>query len=254
VAFFWLGYPVSAGVVVRRVLTAALTTLAFWNSYTHTVHWFGVHGQEDAAQFLALIPEAGLILALLFAASGELTGPQKWLVGFVGFGSIGITISANLAGAPPGVAGSIAALVAPVFAILGFALEVTGPAKTGPVAVDQEPAQPGPVDQSGVDQSEPRTTRDRRTNVDQKSGPVAVVHPDQNTGPVRTTKPRTTRDRRTNVELLARINHLVHAGELPPNPSATRIRAALACNKTRAGQLRKDFATQADTPAAGAAG
>lgn len=238
------------GVVVRRVLTTALTVLAFWNSWTHTVQWFADHGQGDAARWLALIPEAGLILGLLFLAGGNLTAAQRVLVGLVGVGSVGITISANLAGASPGLAGKVAALVAPVFAILGFALEITGDRTrdTGPVP------KAGPVVVS-------ESTPDRRTGADQKSGPadrtsrgpVVVVHPDQRTGPVRTkpvsrgrtTRPRSTPDRRTDAELIARIGQLVATGELPADPSATRIRAALACNKTRAGQLKKDFAAQA---------
>jgi hypothetical protein len=242
---------VNAGVVVRRSLTTALTCLAFWNSYTHTVDWFTAHGQEGAAHFLALIPEAGLILALLFLASGNLTRMQRGLVAVVGFGSVGITVAANLAGAGPGRTGQVAALVAPVFAVLGFGLEVCGPAPApGPVAVpDQSPGpvtvhpdqnKTGPLDQTSGPRA--RTT-----------GPLPMVHPDQGPGPNpkrSTPKPRTTtrRTRTTDQQHLARVTELVAEGVLPDHPSATRIQAALGINKTKAGHLRDLYATQADTP------
>lgn len=108
---------------IRRALTASLTCVAFWNSYTHTVDWFTEHGQAAQAGWLALIPEVGVILVVLTLALDKLNTAQKWIVGSIGAGSLLITFTANLAGASDGPMGIAAALVAPVFAVLGFALE-----------------------------------------------------------------------------------------------------------------------------------
>jgi hypothetical protein len=111
---------------VRRLLTASLTGIAFWNSYEHTVAWFRGNGQEAAAWALALIPEVGVFLVILSLALDHLTRPQKWVLGSVALGSVSVTLTANLAGAGPGLFGVAAALVAPLFAIAGFALEMLG--------------------------------------------------------------------------------------------------------------------------------
>jgi hypothetical protein len=111
---------------VRRLLTAGLTGIAFWNSYEHTVDWFRENGQAGAAGALALIPEVGVFLVILSLALDHLTRPQKVVLGFVALGSVSVTLTGNLAGAGPGVFGVCAALVAPLFAIAGFALELMG--------------------------------------------------------------------------------------------------------------------------------
>jgi len=128
---------------LRRGLTTGLTTIAFVNSYRHTAQWFRDHDQEAQAQWLALIPEAGVILVVLTLAQGQLTRPTKWLIGAFGAGSLGLTFTANIAAAGPGFMGLLAALVAPVFAVLGFALEMMSlvhePAPAGAEPVQDEP-------------------------------------------------------------------------------------------------------------------
>lgn len=109
---------------LRRFLTTALTAVAFWNSYHHTKTWFAENGQAAQAGALATIPEAGLVLVVITLAIGGLTPPVERIVKTIGVGALAITLTANLAGAAPGVMGIVAALVAPVFAVLGFALEV----------------------------------------------------------------------------------------------------------------------------------
>src|SRR5512144_1182738 len=107
---------------VRRVITTGLATIAFINSYSHTSNWFADHGQAAQANALAAIPEVAIIMVLLTLALGGMDVITTYLIGTIGIGSIAITITANLEGAAPGLAGAIAALVAPVFAILAFAL------------------------------------------------------------------------------------------------------------------------------------
>jgi hypothetical protein len=129
--------------ITRRILTSALTAVAFWNSYTHTAAWFTEHGQAAQAPLLALIPEAGVILVVLTLAGGGLTTVVRWLIGAIGIGAVAITFTANLAGASAGAMGIAAALVAPVFAILGFALEVVSieaPAEAPSEAPAESPA------------------------------------------------------------------------------------------------------------------
>lgn len=109
----------------RHLLTTFLVGVAFWNSYAHTVAWFEGHGQEQAA-WLAILPEMGTVLVIISLALGGLTVAQKGILGVVGLGSVSVTLVANLAGAAPGPGGTAAALVAPLFAIAGFALELTG--------------------------------------------------------------------------------------------------------------------------------
>lgn len=248
-------------VVVRRAITTALTIVAFANSYAHTVTWFEDNGQTGSARWLAAIPEAGLILALLFLATGQLGRLQRALVWAVAAGSVGITISANLAGAGDGPASKVAALVAPVFAILGFGLELA-PSRTR--TEDQPEAGPHPV----PDRTESRTKTAGPPN--QNPGPKPVVHPDQTTGPLdRTTGPKpvpdrtkpkgpprtTPRTRTTDQQRLDKIRDLITNGVLPDTPSATRIQAALGCNKAKAGELRdKLAATEAEDPTATATG
>lgn len=109
---------------LRRGLTTGLTGIAFWNSYGHTAQWFRDNGQKDAAQALALIPELGVILAILILAAQRVTRPLKMIAGAFGLGSLSLTLLANGSGAGDGWQGLTAALVAPVFAVLGLALEV----------------------------------------------------------------------------------------------------------------------------------
>lgn len=108
----------------RRALTTALTGVAFWNSYHHTTQWFADHGQAPQANALAAIPEAAIILVLLTLAQGGMSKAVTRIVSTIGIGSVAITLTANLEGAAPGAMGVAAALVAPVFAILGFGLEI----------------------------------------------------------------------------------------------------------------------------------
>lgn len=124
---------------VRRLLTISLTAIAFWNSYEHTRDWFVSNGQETAAWALALIPEGGVFLVILSLALDHLTRPQKWVLGFVALGSVSVTLTGNLVGAGPGLMGAAAALVAPLFAIAGFALELLG--ESAPSQQVSRPAQ-----------------------------------------------------------------------------------------------------------------
>ena len=117
---------------VRRTITTGLTTIAFLNSYSHTTNWFSNHGQAGQANFLAAIPEVAIILVVLTLAQGNMSRVTTALIGTIGVGSVTITLAANLAGASSGVAGIAAALVAPVFAILGFGLEFTSMVKVAP--------------------------------------------------------------------------------------------------------------------------
>jgi hypothetical protein len=110
---------------VRRVLTAALTGIAFWNSYGHTTNWFANHGQAAQAGLLAALPETAIVMVLLTLALGGMSVITTYIIGAIGVGSVSITIAANLEGSAPGLAGTVAALVAPIFAILCFALELT---------------------------------------------------------------------------------------------------------------------------------
>lgn len=128
----------SALVTIRRILTGSLTVVAFWNSYTHTVDWFSDHGQSEQAGWLALIPEIGVILVVLTLAVGKLSRPEQYIIGAIGVGSLTVTFTANLAGATNGAAGIAAAIVAPVFAVLGFALEALA-------IVDKKPAKKTPA-------------------------------------------------------------------------------------------------------------
>jgi hypothetical protein len=113
-----------AAIWTRRTLTTGLTVVAFVNSYAHTAQWFKDHGQHSQAGWLALIPEVGVILVVLTLAGGGLSRPVQWLTGAIGSGSLAITFTANIAGSSPGLMGLSAALVAPIFAVLGFSLEV----------------------------------------------------------------------------------------------------------------------------------
>jgi hypothetical protein len=117
---------------VRRTLTSGLTAIAFFNSFSHTAAWFADNGQAAAAPLLAAIPEVAIILVVLTLAQGGMSKATTGIISAIGFGSVAITITANLAGAAPGLAGVAAALVAPVFAILGFGLEFTSIVKVAP--------------------------------------------------------------------------------------------------------------------------
>jgi hypothetical protein len=110
-------------ITVRRTLTTGITAIAFGYSYSHTKGWFSDHGQAEGAGVLALLPEVSIFLVALTLALGNLNRITAWIIWAIGAGSVAITITANLAGAGAGAAGIIAALVAPVFAILGIALE-----------------------------------------------------------------------------------------------------------------------------------
>jgi hypothetical protein len=109
---------------LRRGLTTGLTGIAFWNSYGHTAQWFSDNGQKESAQMLALIPEFGVILGVLILASERLTMGLKLIAGAFGLGSLSLTLLANGSAAGDGWMGLTAALVAPIFAVLGFAMEV----------------------------------------------------------------------------------------------------------------------------------
>lgn len=130
---------------VRRVLTSGLTIIAFVNSYAHTKKWFTEHGQKDQAGWLALIPEVGVILVVLTLAAGGLSRPVRWLIGSIGIGSLAITFTSNIAGASPGPMGFSAALVAPTFAVLGFALEIVSLTAHAEPVQDEPPAGDEPV-------------------------------------------------------------------------------------------------------------
>lgn len=108
---------------IRRTLTGSLTALAFVNSYRHTVEWFSAHGQSNEAELLALIPEAGVILSVLTLVMGNLNRAERVIISLIGMGSLAVTFWSNLAGAADGAGGVAAALVAPIFGVLGFALE-----------------------------------------------------------------------------------------------------------------------------------
>lgn len=125
--------------MVRRLLTAGLTGIAFWNSYEHTAQWFADSGQGDARYALACIPEVGVFLVILSIALDHLSRAQKVVLAAVGAGSVSITLTANLASAGPGPAGKAAALVAPLFAIGGFCLELLGESATTPRATTPRP-------------------------------------------------------------------------------------------------------------------
>lgn len=136
---------------LRRGLTTGLTTIAFVNSYSHTAEWFRDNDQKAQAQWLALIPEAGVIMVVLTLATAHLSRPLKWLIGAFGIGSLSLTLIANVSAAGPGFMGLLAALVAPVFAVLGFALEVLSLVRE-PAPAGDEPVQPEPiVDEPPVD-------------------------------------------------------------------------------------------------------
>jgi hypothetical protein len=113
----------NALVWVRRTLTSGLTAVAFVNSYEHTVKWFTDNGQPEHAGWLGLIPEVGVFLVILTLATAALSREVKGIMYTIGAMSLGVTFTANLAGAT-GLAGICAALVAPVFAVMGFALEI----------------------------------------------------------------------------------------------------------------------------------
>lgn len=245
----------NAGVVVRRLLTTALTCLAFWNSYTHTVDWFEAHGQAQAASVLALIPEAGLILALLFLASGQLSTIQRWLVALVGCGSIGITISANLAGAQGGTE-KVAALVAPVFAILGFALEITGP---DPVAKTTSKADPGPVSEQAGDRTpiarpvEPRPPETTGRDHPETTKPVVPKPTPVKPRPPAKTGPKATK-KATDAQVRDHIQHLIHTKALPPNPGVNELLMSIRNTPYGRGKAwcsahAKDLAAQAEASA-----
>jgi hypothetical protein len=125
---------------LRRGLTTGLTGIAFWNSYGHTAQWFSDNGQKDSAQMLALIPEFGVILGVLILASERLTMGLKLIAGAFGLGSLSLTLLANGSAAGDGWMGLTAALVAPIFAVLGFAMEVLS-FQGEPVSDEPEPVQ-----------------------------------------------------------------------------------------------------------------
>jgi hypothetical protein len=118
---------------IRRTLTTILTGVAFANSYSHTTQWFVDHGQADQANVLAALPEVSIFLVALTLALGKMNTVTTWIIRVIGFLSVAITITANLAGAAVGIGGVVAALVAPVFAILGIALEFSSLVKAAPV-------------------------------------------------------------------------------------------------------------------------
>jgi hypothetical protein len=145
---------IEAAIWTRRGLITGITGAAFVNSYGHTAKWFTDHNQKDHASMLALMPEAGVMVLVLSLVIPGLSQLAKWTIGAFGLISLGITFTANLSDAGPGIAGKAAALITPVFAVLGFMLEasslvgaasapVTAPAgeKTGtapePDAADQ---------------------------------------------------------------------------------------------------------------------
>jgi hypothetical protein len=111
--------------VLARVLTTGLALAAFGLSYSHTVAWFEANGQAHGGRILAAIPEVALVLCIITRAVGKPTGGRLWLVGGLAAGSFGITITANLSAASAGVGGVVAALVAPLAAIVTMALEVS---------------------------------------------------------------------------------------------------------------------------------
>lgn len=135
---------------IRRALTTFLTGVAFFNSYTHTVQWFTDHGQKSAAQMLSLIPEAGLILVVLTLVTVQVDRLTTALLALIGTGSLGLTLTSNLSQAGPGWMGWTAALVAPLFAVVGFALEVRAlVSEGGPAQISSPEAAPaGEVNQT----------------------------------------------------------------------------------------------------------
>jgi len=132
---------------LRRMLTTGLTGVAFWNSYNHTAAWFSDHGQAEQSGWLALIPEVGVILVVLTLCTGKLGRVESAIVRAIGVGSVAITFTANLAGASAGPMGVTAALVAPVFAVLGFALEAVS--LSAEIEPPQSPPQPARKKQMG---------------------------------------------------------------------------------------------------------
>lgn len=134
----------------RRVLVTLITSGAFLNSYGHTVQWFRDHHQMDHAKMLGFMPEAGVVVLVLSLVLGRMNLSTKLITGSFGMISVGITFTANLSTAGDGPSGKAAALIAPVFAVLGFALEASSlvsavdhpvakitPAGDEPVLVDQ---------------------------------------------------------------------------------------------------------------------
>jgi hypothetical protein len=143
-------------ITVRRTLTSAITVIAFGYSYSHTKGWFAAHGQSDGAGVLALLPEVSILLVALTLALGKMNRITTWIIRTIGVGSVAITITANLAGAAPGAAGVIAALVAPVFAILGIALEFSSLVKVAPVRK--------PVTSKAAKKPQPTATAPKKKN------------------------------------------------------------------------------------------
>ena len=161
---------------IRRALTTFLTGVAFFNSYAHTVQWFTDNGQAHSAQMLSAIPEAGLILVVLTLITVQVDRLTGALLAVVGIGSLGLTLTSNLSQAGPGLMGQIAALVAPLFAVIGFALEVRALVAEG-----------GPA-QIGSAQSTPAGEVNQTTNVVQVHNTVQVAQlsspePVQSTAP-----------------------------------------------------------------------
>jgi hypothetical protein len=116
--------------IARQVIVGSLTALAFYHSYGNTVDWFANHGQAEHAPLLAAIPEVAIIMVLITLALGGMDVITTYIIGAIGVGSVAITITANLEGADSDLAGAIAALVAPGFAVLGAALELVSLIKT----------------------------------------------------------------------------------------------------------------------------
>jgi hypothetical protein len=127
------GQPERAGLrLASRALTTLLAVAAFGLSYSHTVAWFAAHGQQDGKYILAAIPEISLIMCVITRACEQPKALRAWLIGALAVGSFGITITANLAAASAGAGGVVAALVAPLAAIITMALEVTHGSTTPP--------------------------------------------------------------------------------------------------------------------------
>jgi hypothetical protein len=159
----------------RRLLTAVLTTIAFVNSYEHTWHWFAEHGQANAAHWLAAIPELSIILVIVSISLADLSRSQQVILALIGAGAVSVTLTSNLSARGPHAAGAAAALVAPLFAIAGFGLELLG-APLAPERADSAPdAEPEEVE--AVQNPEPEPVRFEIIDPPKQKAITATVDP-----------------------------------------------------------------------------
>ncbi|MGL5828372.1 MAG: hypothetical protein ACRC0L_02235 [Angustibacter sp.] len=207
---------------VSRALTTLLAVAAFGLSYSHTVAWFAGHGQENGKYILAAIPEISLIMCVITCASERPKALRAWLIGALAAGSFGITITANLAAASAGAGGVVAALVAPLAAIIMMALEVSHGA-TPPAAQGAPAAHPFPAVAPAVPQRLNRLPEPAAQGV--PSEPLA--HP----------SPSPTEPVPTVVELVSASAEPVPTPSEPPAPDAPPVRQRVT-NPDRVEQLK----------------